>query len=290
MNNVNESLEPQISALVLMWRNGELASEKLQGLLAKAVEIELTKPDDEISMKVVEYCESVLWELQGNDLQHEANHKDEIWKVVRQQLRKNRSLAHKHKIGVAFGLAMLIVIGMVVLENVLPNGFVSTYSTPDEQLYIVEGKETRVILVPSAMASLGVDEDLSIQTTNLDEIDAFFGFRPPMPQTFPTGWKIAEYEGHISQIKWTFMLILFSDTQDYHTTYQITVNTTYKDIGTAYHQNEAGNIVELPNGFSGYLSSNMEDTFITWQDGLISYDISGPILADEVLVMVESIK
>ena len=283
--------QDHLKVLQLMYEKGELSNEsavKIREMLDGMVDEELSKPTEVINNEFVDKCVDLMGVLAGVDKLNYASHKRQNWRAIKKLIRKQSPIPLR-RIFSAIGLVVVLIIGIVVADLALPIGQVVTYSTPDEQLYIVEGKETRPILVPSAMASLGADEDLSIQTTNLDEIDAFFGFKPPMPQTFPTGWKIAEYEGHISQIKWTFMLILFSDTQDYHTSYQITVNTTYDDVRAAYHQNEVGSIIELPNGFSGYLSSNMEDTFITWQDGLTSYDISGPISTDEALVMVDSI-
>jgi len=284
--------QDHLKVLQLMYEKGELSNEsaaKIREMLDSMVDEELSKPAEVINNEFVDKCVDLMGVLAGVDNFNYTSHKRQNWRAIKKLIRKQSPIPLR-RIFSAIGLVVVLIIGIVVADLVLPIGQVVTYSTPDEQLYIVEGKETRPILVPSAMASLGIDEDLSIQTTNLDEIDAFFGFRPPMPQTFPNGWKIAEYEGHISQIKWTFMLILFSDTQDYHTTYQITVNTTYEDIGAAYHQNEAGHTIALSNGFSGYLSFNMEDILLTWQDGLTGYAVSGPISTDEAMRLVESIK
>jgi hypothetical protein len=291
MDMEDAAWQDKLKVLRLMYEKGELSSEtssKLRDRLDMIVDEELSKPAESINNEFVDACTDLMGVLSGRIYHSRASYKRKNWRVLQKRLGIKVANPFKRLIP-AFGIVMIFIISLFVADAVLPMGKVVTYSTPDEQLYIVEGKETRQMLMPSAMASLDEDDVLSINTVDIGEVDAFFGFTPPMPQNIPNGWETDHYEGHISQAEWMFLLVLSNEAHEHTTTYHIVANTMYDGVKTAYHQNEKGTPIKLPNKMDGYFSYNTDDTIVVWQDGLTNYSVSGPVTLEEALNLVETI-
>lgn len=281
--------QDNLNVLKLMWKNDQLSSQKLMYMLETAIEKEVQKPDDRIDTDFIDSCNSILWELLDGDSYPQRSRKKEDWKIIHKAMRKSNSAIIKRRFVWGAGIALAFSVCLLVLTVLLPNGRVDTYVTSDEQLYVVKGEVNEKSLMPAAMAELGENEFLDIQTMDINAVAEFFGFLPPIPQYIPQGWALKWYEGSISQTDWIFLMVLRNESEEHNMTYQITSSITYNGFDIAYAQNEAGEYINLPNGQKGYLAYNIDDVLITWVDGLTCYDVYGPITSDEALRVIESI-
>lgn len=292
MDMADATWQEKLDVLRVMYKKGELSAEsaaKIRDKLDKAVDEELSKPAEFVSNAFVDACVELMGVLAGEAVCSYESHKKQNWQAIKKRIGKKDAVPLKRVLP-AFGLAVILVAGVVIVDAIIPTGRISTYSTPDEQLYVVQGEANKVRLMPSAMASLSEGEVLNMVATDIGEVEAFFGFVPPMPKDLPSGWTLDQYEGHIAQSEWMFLMVLSNDAQDHTTTYQITASTTYDGFGMAYPQNGVGSKVKLSNGLEGYLTYNFDNILITWLDGLTCYDVSGPISPEEALKTIESIK
>lgn len=158
--------------------------------------------------------------------------------------------------------------------------------SPDDQQYVIEGREIDPELIDGSRADGGF-QPRALTTTSLDELIAFLGYTPATPAWIPDGWIVESYYARkANTIQFDVMY------QDLNNDFLLRFGIeTYPDIETAtqvFEQEHEGGM-EVCNGWAVYFTQNVERCVAVWRDGTICYSLSGPIPLDEARKMINSI-
>lgn len=289
MDSSNGSADYKLEAIRTAIADGKLTKEEISRRLTYAINKEYEKHPRERNGTFIVTCQKILYEMHTG--QPYASQKEESKQALIGRLnkakmkRRNTRIRHIAIRGLAIGTAIIVLIFGV--DALLHREWLEVEQSLDDQQYILNGREIDTGLVDEGIADNDTTQPQTLTTTNLDEAIAALGYTPLMPSWLPEGWTLENY--YVRKSTTTQFRIQYHDVQ--HEFLLRFGMEEYPDINRASQafEQEREGVEEYYNGWTVYITENIDRCIAIWQDGTICYSLSGPITLDEVQNIIKSI-
>ena len=141
-----------------------------------------------------------------------------------------------------------------------------------------------------AGADIQGDAVQELTTKNWDEAVAFLGYVPEMPTWIPDGWVLDEYYCAIFKNFSIFDVTYSCQGFNEYLAYSIEHYYGSEPLHGTFEQDGIGYETFTATGQRLYITSNTGSSVILWHDGSNVNSVIGPVAADELIHMVESIE
>ena len=141
-----------------------------------------------------------------------------------------------------------------------------------------------------AGANIQGDAVQELTTKNWDEVVAFLGYVPGMPTWIPDGWVLDEYYCAIFKNFSIFDVTYSCQEFNEYLAYSIEHYYGSELLHGTFEQDGIGYETFTATGQRLYITSNTGSSVIFWHDGSNVNSVIGPVAADELIHMVESIE
>lgn len=162
--------------------------------------------------------------------------------------------------------------------------------SPDHEQIVYDGTMTMPGILEMAGADIQGDAVQELTTKNWDEAVAFLGYVPEMPTWIPDGWVLDEYYCAIFK-SFSIFDVTYCH-QDSHEDLVYSIERYYgsEPLHGVFEQDGIGYEVVTATGQQLYITSNIGSSVILWHDGSNVNSVIGPVAADELIHMIESMK
>ena len=279
------NLTPMESKILAAIEDGTLTKEKLEKGVCALIKMELEQNEHPANRELVSACESLLEKIhQTSYTSNTQESRKTVMARLEQRAKRKATMQHAGRIAAVLILAFTIGLTSDLLRN---RQVLSGQSTVDEQQYIVTGKrEINGVFVQDSLADM---QGSILNSRELDEIVDVLGIEPEVPTWLPEGWLPKRYNASSSKYLSSLKLIYANDNSDYFLRYTLSIYATADDAAVAFEQNNSG-FNKVINGMKIYLSINEESAVAVWLNENICYSLSGPIDADDMMQIIESLQ
>ena len=279
------NLTPMESKILAAIDDGTLTKEKLEKGVCALIKMELEQNEHPANRELVSACESLLEKIhQTSYTSITQESRKTVMARLEQRAKRKATMQHAGRIAAVLILAFTIGLTSDLLSN---RQVLSGQSTVDEQQYIVTGKrEINGVFIQDSLADM---QGSILNSRELDEIVDVLGIEPEVPTWLPEGWLPKRYNASSSKYLSSLKLIYANDNSDYFLRYTLSIYATADDAAVAFEQNNSG-FNKVINGMKIYLSINEESTVAVWLNENICYSLSGPIDADDMMQIIESLQ
>jgi hypothetical protein len=287
MDSNNCQGNEKIEAIKQQIDSGELTFDDMCRCLSKSINVELSKPFDEIDNEFVSSCQKLLDSLL-NTAPYQSR-QPQYEKELIQQLKITKSYSIRRRVYSAIAVAVALIIFAVIGQEALTHKWLEGVPSEDNQQYVVSGYEVDPQLVNTGIASTESHEHKETTTQNLDEAIDVLGFSPLMPTYYPDGWDSYVYYANKHTLYQWFYEALVSSEHEIIIRYEV---KKFSDIANAtanFEQSVLGSTIKC-NGWNVYMTTNIRDSIAVWIDGTTCYSLSGPLSFDEMTTIINSIK
>lgn len=255
--------------------DGHLSYEETERRLQKLIDDETYQLDHPADAALISACQTLLIQLHSHGKISFESHLDSNWQALQSALaRRQQRIRFWSKWG-SIAAAMVLVVATTVLGAFHFNWFEQT-SSPDQQQYMVQGREITLQMIESAIAEH--DEFATFTVDNLSQLEQYLGFDPLIPSELQNGLSmkrcnIAFFPEEI--------LVGISYMRDMDESYGLTLTVDYyTDMSNAFmniEQSGEGNYYTI-EGVPVYISKNINETVACWQEGNAVYSLSISVL------------
>lgn len=195
----------------------------------------------------------------------------------------------KRAIRYGFAVAFLLVV-LAGADILLTKRQINVSHSPDHEQIVYDGMMTMPGILEMAGADIQGDAVQELTTKNWDEVVAFLGYVPGMPTWIPDGWVLDEYYCAIFK-SFSIFDVTYCH-QDSHEDLIYSIERYYgsEPLHGVFEQDGIGYEVVTATGQQLYITSNTGSSVILWHDGSNVNSVIGPVAADELIHMIESMK
>lgn len=250
---------------------GSLTAAEAERRLRAAVEEEYRQ--DRPRSEWINACEDLLWELRTGGKTTFASQREEHRALIRAHTRDERRQSWPVWLkGCAVAAALMLVVGLGAHFG--RTAWITGQSSPDGQQYVFIGHEIDLSVIQRVIADHGSDAHL--QTESLDEVMAFLGFWPELPDMSGLDVQRTAYTVHIEDSLVEITVLYAREPQERNVIYSCTHFLNAEDVYYTIEQNEEG-VTERIAGQDVYFCMNYERLGVAWTEGLTTYVIGGGI-------------
>ena len=250
---------------------GSLTAAEAERRLRAAVEKEYGQ--DRPRSEWINACEDLLWELRTGGKTPFTSQREEHRALIRAHTRDERRQSWPVWLkGCVVAAALMLVVGLGAHFG--RTAWITGQSSPDGQQYVFTGHEIDLSVIQRVIAEHGSDAHL--QTESLDEVVAFLGFRPELPDMSGLDVQRTAYTVHIEDSLVEITVLYARDPQARNVIYSCTHFLNAEDVYYTIEQNEEG-VTERIAGQDVYFCMNYERLGVAWTEGLTTYVIGGGI-------------
>lgn len=251
--------------------DGRLSYEETERRLQKLIDDETYQLDHPADAALISACQTLLIQLHSHGKISFESHLDSNWQALQSALaRRQQRIRFWSKWG-SIAAAMVLVVATTVLGAFHFNWFEQT-SSPDQQQYMVQGREITLQMIESAIAEH--DEFATFTVDNLSQLEQYLGFDPLIPSELQNGLSMKRCNVAFFPEE---ILVGISYMRDMDESYGLTLTVDYyTDMSNAFmniEQNEEGGYVTI-EGVPVYISKNINETVACWQEGNAVYSLS----------------
>lgn len=269
--------------------HGTLSVHETRRRLEDLIDKEIQNADAPANMQLVEECERLLWELNTDGkLSYVSHKKDNMAAVLRRiHNRKTICLLKKYSFRVCSAAAAMFIL-VIGIEAIMHREWFDSYSTDDEQAYIIEGQ----ISDPSLIQEGTADDNAvfsEFSTQSISEATAFLNYSFSLPGASISDWYIDEY--YCAKSPSTLELFAYYTNHNKADDVLMIKARHYNNVEDAFisfEQNEEGYFLDH-RGYSLYVSENIERTSHMWRNDTDIYIIDGNITTSEAIQIFDMI-
>lgn len=264
--------------------NGDLSKEETERRLQAEIDRELSRPlDAEVDMELVEKCQELIWALKTNGKIPYPDHLQEnkqklIQKLERSSDGKQRAFFRRFVV-VAAALVLVLGVSLVSIR------WIGAHSSPDGQQYIVQGYEISTDLIKKCIAEHEYSEQYT--TALRSEAEAYMGYEIPLPSELLGRYTCQKYQ--IDALPLWVQCICRYSCDDYAVSITVYYLTEPNDSVLFFEQDNRGETLSIA-GAEVYVSSNVDNTALTWIEDNIVYDMLGQFTVEQGLDIVSEIR
>ena len=218
-----------------------------------------------------------------------AEHNFEAAHAKLRQEKHSVQKGRKRAIRYGFAVAFLLVV-LAGADILLTKRQINVSYSPDHEQIVYDGTMTMPGISEVAGADAQTDTVQELTTKNWDEAVAFLGYVPEMPTWIPDGWVLDEYYCAIFKSFSIFDVTYSCQEFNEYLAYSIEHYYSSEPLHGTFEQDEIGHEAVTATGQQLYITSNTGSSVILWHDNSNVNSITGPVAADDLIHMVESIE
>jgi hypothetical protein len=266
---------------------GVISCEAAARQLETAIEAEYNKADADVDY--INACEDLLLEIRNGGEWPAFPSAQRYAAEMQKHMRVKKKAVFLPE--VAWRCAAVLAVVLVALfawgSRVLRWQWYTETSTEDEQQFVIRGHEVVVSMFPPSEAEYHSDQ--VINTKDWDEVTAFLGFAPELPQIGSLGFEPLMYGAGIDPA--AAMLYVCYQSQwdpERHLIYGIHYVTDVAEAYFTFEQNEHGEYCSI-GGHKVYCAQNINDPVFVWtEEGREGFHfLSGDITFEEGQQIIE---
>ena len=292
MDSSKREAQTQLEAIKQSILDGRLTHGQICDALAEEIKKELQKSAEEVDIEYVLACQRLIASLHPKKAAQAESHAEHNFQAAHAKLQQEKHSVQKGRkraIRYGFAVAFLLVV-LAGADILLTKRQINVSYSPDHEQIVYDGMMTMPGILEMAGADIQGDAVQELTTKNWDEVVAFLGYVPGMPTWIPDGWVLDEYYCAIFK-SFSIFDVTYCH-QDSHEDLVYSIERYYgsEPLHGVFEQDGIGYEVVTATGQQLYITSNIGSSVILWHDGSNVNSVIGPVAADELIHMIESMK
>lgn len=292
MDSSKREAQTQLEAIKQSILDGRLTHGQICDALAEEIKKELQKSAEEVDIEYVLACQRLIASLHSKEAARTESHAEHNFEAAHAKLQQEKHSVQKGRkraIRYGFAVAFLLVV-LAGADILLTKRQINVSYSPDHEQIVYDGMMTMPGILEMAGADIQGDAVQELTTKNWDEAVAFLGYVPEMPTWIPDGWVLDEYYCAIFK-SFSIFDVTYCH-QDSHEDLVYSIERYYgsEPLHGVFEQDGIGYEVVTATGQQLYITSNIGSSVILWHDGSNVNSVIGPVAADELIHMIESMK
>lgn len=292
MDSSKREAQNQLEAIKQSILDGRLTHGQICDALAEEIKKELQKSAEEVDIEYVLACQRLIASLHPKKAAQAESHAEHNFQAAHAKLQQEKHSVQKGRkraIRYGFAVAFLLVV-LAGADILLTKRQINVSYSPDHEQIVYDGMMTMPGILEMAGADIQGDAVQELTTKNWDEAVAFLGYVPEMPTWIPDGWVLDEYYCAIFK-SFSIFDVTYCH-QDSHEDLIYSIERYYgsEPLHGVFEQDGIGYEVVTATGQQLYITSNTGSSVILWHDGSNVNSVIGPVAADELIHMIESMK
>lgn len=292
MDSSKREAQTQLEAIKQSILDGRLTHGQICDALAEEIKKELQKSAEEVDIEYVLACQRLIASLHSKEAAQAESHAEHNFEVAHAKLQQEKHSVQKGRkraIRYGFAVAFLLVV-LAGADILLTKRQINVSYSPDHEQIVYDGMMTMPGILEMAGADIQGDAVQELTTKNWDEVVAFLGYVPGMPTWIPDGWVLDEYYCAIFKSFSIFDVTYSCQGFNEYLAYSIEHYYGSELLHGTFEQDGIGHEAVTATGQQLYITSNTGSSVILWHDGSNVNSVIGPVAADELIHMVESIE
>ena len=292
MDSSKREVQNQLEAIKQSILDGRLTHGQICDALAEEIKKELQKSAEEVDIEYVLACQRLIASLHSKEAAQAESHAEHNFEVAHAKLRQEKHSVQKGRkraIRYGFAVAFLLVV-LAGADILLTKRQINVSYSPDHEQIVYDGMMTMPGILEMAGANIQGDAVQELTTKNWDEVVAFLGYVPGMPTWIPDGWVLDEYYCAIFKNFSIFDVTYSCQGFNEYLAYSIEHYYGSEPLHGTFEQDGIGYETFTATGQRLYITSNTGSSVILWHNGSNVNSVIGPVAADELIHMVESIE
>lgn len=292
MDSSKREAQTQLEAIKQSILDGRLTHGQICDALAKEIKKELQKSAEEVDIEYVLACQRLIASLHSKEAAQAESHAEHNFEVAHAKLQQEKHSVQKGRkraIRYGFAVAFLLVV-LAGADILLTKRQINVSYSPDHEQIVYDGMMTMPGILEMAGADIQGDAVQELTTKNWDEVVAFLGYVPGMPTWIPDGWVLDEYYCAIFKNFSIFDVTYSCQGFNEYLAYSIEHYYGSEPLHGTFEQDGIGYETFTATGQRLYITSNTGSSVILWHNGSNVNSVIGPVAADELIHMVESIE
>ena len=292
MDSSKREAQTQLEAIKQSILDGRLTHGQICDALAEEIKKELQKSAEEVDIEYVLACQRLIASLHSKEAARTESHAEHNFEAAHAKLRQEKHSVQKgRKRAIRYGFAVALLVAVLTGADILlTKRQINVSHSPDHEQIVYDGTMTMPGILEMAGADIQGDAVQELTTKNWDEVVAFLGYVPGMPTWIPDGWVLDEYYCAIFK-SFSIFDVTYCH-QDSHEDLIYSIERYYgsEPLHGVFEQDGIGYEVVTATGQQLYITSNTGSSVILWHDGSNVNSVIGPVAADELIHMIESMK
>ena len=292
MDSSKREAQTQLEAIKQSILDGRLTHGQICDALAEEIKKELQKSAEEVDIEYVLACQRLIASLHPKKAAQAESHAEHNFQAAHAKLQQEKHSVQKGRkraIRYGFAVAFLLVV-LAGADILLTKRQINVSYSPDHEQIVYDGMMTMPGILEMAGADIQGDAVQELTTKNWDEAVAFLGYVPEMPTWIPDGWVLDEYYCAIFKSFSIFDVTYSCQGFNEYLAYSIEHYYGSEPLHGTFEQDEIGYETFTATGQRLYITSNTGSSVILWHNGSNVNSVIGPVAADELIHMVESIE
>lgn len=292
MDSSKREAQNQLEAIKQSILDGRLTHGQICDALAEEIKKELQKSAEEVDIEYVLACQRLIASLHSKEAAQAESHAEHNFEVAHAKLQQEKHSVQKGRkraIRYGFAVAFLLVV-LAGADILLTKRQINVSYSPDHEQIVYDGMMTMPGILEMAGADIQGDAVQELTTKNWDEVVAFLGYVPGMPTWIPDGWVLDEYYCAIFKNFSIFDVTYSCQGFNEYLAYSIEHYYGSELLHGTFEQDGIGYETFTATGQRLYITSNTGSSVILWHNGSNVNSVIGPVAADELIHMVESIE
>ena len=292
MDSSKREAQNQLEAIKQSILDGRLTHGQICDALAEEIKKELQKSAEEVDIEYVLACQRLIASLHPKKAAQAESHAEHNFQAAHAKLQQEKHSVQKGRkraIRYGFAVAFLLVV-LAGADILLTKRQINVSYSPDHEQIVYDGMMTMPGILEMAGADIQGDAVQELTTKNWDEVVAFLGYVPGMPTWIPDGWVLDEYYCAIFKNFSIFDVTYSCQGFNEYLAYSIEHYYGSELLHGTFEQDGIGYETFTATGQRLYITSNTGSSVIFWHDGSNVNSVIGPVAADELIHMVESIE
>ena len=292
MDSSKREAQTQLEAIKQSILDGRLTHGQICDALAEEIKKELQKSAEEVDIEYVLACQRLIASLHPKKAAQAESHAEHNFQAAHAKLQQEKHSVQKGRkraIRYGFAVAFLLVV-LAGADILLTKRQINVSYSPDHEQIVYDGMMTMPGILEMAGADIQGDAVQELTTKNWDEVVAFLGYVPGMPTWIPDGWVLDEYYCAIFKNFSIFDVTYSCQGFNEYLAYSIEHYYGSELLHGTFEQDGIGHEAVTATGQQLYITSNTGSSVILWHDGSNVNSVIGPVAADELIHMVESIE
>lgn len=292
MDSSKREAQNQLEAIKQSILDGRLTHGQICDALAEEIKKELQKSAEEVDIEYVLACQRLIASLHPKKAAQAESHAEHNFQAAHAKLQQEKHSVQKGRkraIRYGFAVAFLLVV-LAGADILLTKRQINVSHSPDHEQIVYDGMMTMPGILEMAGADIQGDAVQELTTKNWDEVVAFLGYVPGMPTWIPDGWVLDEYYCAIFKNFSIFDVTYSCQGFNEYLAYSIEHYYGSEPLHGTFEQDGIGYETFTATGQRLYITSNTGSSVILWHDNSNVNSITGPVAADDLIHMVESIE
>jgi len=292
MDSSKREAQTQLEAIKQSILDGRLTHGQICDALAEEIKKELQKSAEEVDIEYVLACQRLIASLHPKKAAQAESHAEHNFQAAHAKLQQEKHSVQKgRKRAIRYGFAVALLVAVLTGADILlTKRQINVSYSPDHEQIVYDGMMTMPGILEMAGADIQGDAVQELTTKNWDEVVAFLGYVPGMPTWIPDGWVLDEYYCAIFKNFSIFDVTYSCQGFNEYLAYSIEHYYGSEPLHGTFEQDEIGYETFTATGQRLYTTSNTGSSVILWHDGSNVNSVIGPVAADELIHMVESIE